>query len=204
MNTIKKETFEILFLKHTTFDGMSDFPKKLQNKLDKRVQEDSLRSLKNERDLVDFSSNDYLGLAKNEIIFSKTFQLLLTKNIAENGASGSRLLTGNHDLYQVLESFLTSFHDEESALVFNSGYDANIGFFSSVPTRGDVVFYDEFAHASIRDGIGMSNAKSYKFPHNDLLGLKAKISTTLKGVELQGNSEIYIVTESVFSMDGDS
>lgn len=182
---------------------MSDFPKRLQEKMEKRVREDALRQLGSAKGLVDFSSNDYLGFAKNEILFSKTFQLLLTQNIAENGASGSRLLTGNHKLYKVLEEALTTLHETESALVFNSGYDANLGFFSSVPQKGDFIFYDEFIHASIRDGIGMSQAKSYKFAHNDLAALKEKIDTALKNTEREKDSEIYVVTEAVFSMDGD-
>ena len=145
-----------------------------------------------------------MGLAKSETIFSKTFQLLLTKNIAENGASGSRLLTGNHSLYENLETLLTTFYSTESALVFNSGYDANIGFFSSVPLRGDYIFYDEYVHASIRDGIGMSHAKSYKFRHNDLDDLKTGIERSLSSAKLEKDAEIYVVTESVFSMDGDA
>lgn len=183
---------------------MPDFPKRLRQKLEERAQDDSLRTLVHERGLVDFASNDYLGLAKNETLFSKTFQLLLSENIAQNGATGSRLLTGNHQLYDVLESKLSSFHDVESALVFNSGYDANIGFFSSVPLRGDLIFYDELVHASIRDGMAMSNAKSYKFPHNDIAGLQEKINTLLGHIQKDKDTEIYIVTESVFSMDGDS
>lgn len=183
---------------------MPDFPKRLRQKLVERAQDDSLRTLIHERGLVDFTSNDYLGLAKNETLFSKTFQLLLSENIAQNGATGSRLLTGNHQLYDVLESKLSSFHDVESALVFNSGYDANIGFFSSVPLRGDLIFYDELVHASIRDGMAISNAKSYKFPHNDIAGLQEKINTLLGDIQKDKDTEIYIVTESVFSMDGDS
>ena len=108
---------------------------------------------------------------------------------------------------------LCEFHESETALIFNSGYDANVGFFSSVPQRGDIILYDEYIHASIRDGITLSNAKSYKFKHNDLQDLsnilkrvqhdetsecQAERSRSLK------DSEIYIVTESVFSMDGDS
>ncbi len=183
---------------------MPDFPKRLRRKLEERVRDDSLRTLVHERGLVDFTSNDYLGLAKSDTLFSKTFQLLLTKNIAENGATGSRLLTGNHPLYETLESVLSNFHDVESALVFYSGYDANIGFFSAVPLRGDFIFYDELVHASIRDGMAMSNAKSYKFSHNDITGLKQRIKGVLKGGQPEKDTEIYIVTESVFSMDGDS
>jgi 8-amino-7-oxononanoate synthase len=98
---------------------------------------------------------------------------------------------------------LSAFHNSEAALLFNSGYDANIGFFSSVPQRGDIIFYDEYIHASIRDGIGMSNAKAYKFKHNDLDDLTKKVNNISKQLEAS-TKEIYIVTESVFSMDGDS
>ena len=182
---------------------MPTLPKKLQEKLKKRVKENALRQLGNTTGLIDFSSNDYLGFAKNETIFSKTFQSLLNYNIAENGATGSRLLSGNHQLYGVLEQKLEAFHNSETALVFNSGYDANVGFFSAVPQRGDIIFYDEHIHAIIRDGIGMSHAKSYKFPHNDLGQLKEKIETALKDNDQNADTVIYVVTESVFSMDGD-
>jgi 8-amino-7-oxononanoate synthase len=105
-------------------------------------------------------------------------------------------------LYDITEKYIAAFHQSEAALIFNSGYDANVGFFSAVPQRNDVILYDELCHASIRDGIQMSNAKSYKFQHNDYEDLESKIA------KLQTpNSElhtIYIVTESVFSMDGDS
>ncbi|MBQ4913112.1 aminotransferase class I/II-fold pyridoxal phosphate-dependent enzyme [Maribacter sp. MMG018] len=183
---------------------MSDFPNKLQRKLDKRYNENSIRQLGESSSLVDFSSNDYLGFANNEELFSKTFQLLLNKNIAQNGATGSRLLSGNYPLFSELEKMLAEFHNVENALVFNSGYDANIGFFGAVPQRGDFVFYDEWIHASIRDGLLMTHAKSYKFSHNDLTDLKKKITTILQSKTDHVDSEIYVVTESVFSMDGDS
>ncbi|MFS4454628.1 aminotransferase class I/II-fold pyridoxal phosphate-dependent enzyme [Maribacter sp. 2304DJ31-5] len=179
---------------------MSSFPKNLQNKLAKRDKENAIRTLGDTSSgLVDFCSNDYLGFAHNETIFSRTFQLLLTENITQNGATGSRLLTGNHKLYGHLESILMEFHNAESALIFNSGYDANVGLFSAVPQRGDFIFYDELIHASIRDGMGMSLAKSYKFKHNDLADLKSKIQA-----QISKDAEVYVVTESVFSMDGDS
>ena len=182
---------------------MMNLPKKLTNKLKLREETNSLRSLKLPSNLVDFSSNDYLGFAKSEVIFDKTHQFLVTNNSKQNGATGSRLLSGNHSLYQTVEKQISEFHQSETALIFNSGYDANIGFFSSVPQRGDVILYDEFIHASIRDGIQLSNAKSYKFKHNDLEDLeKTLISVRAQSRTLE--QEIYIVTESVFSMDGDS
>lgn len=181
---------------------MTQFPKKLQEKLAHRELTNSLRHLPVANGSVDFTSNDYLGFSSNPAILENTLNLLSTKRIEQNGATGSRLLSGNHALYTELETVLADFHDTESALVFNSGYDANIGFFSAVPQRGDVVFYDEYIHASIRDGIKMGNAKSLKFKHNDLEDLKTKWNTELSHGTVE--SVNYIITESVFSMDGDS
>ncbi|MGF1559895.1 MAG: aminotransferase class I/II-fold pyridoxal phosphate-dependent enzyme [Flavobacteriaceae bacterium] len=183
---------------------MTYFPKKLRKKIVERTQDKALRVLGDGNSLIDFTSNDYLGFAKNENLFARTFQLLLKHDIAENGSTGSRLLSGNHRLYNMLEVVLAEFHDTEKALVFNSGYDANIGFFASVPQRGDIVFYDEYVHASIRDGIKMGNAKSCKFKHNDIASLKEKIEVSVRSQSLTPDSEVYVVTESVFSMDGDS
>ena len=98
---------------------------------------------------------------------------------------------------------LADFHNSESALLFNSGYDANIGFFSCIPQRGDIILYDEYIHASIRDGIKMSNAKAYKYRHNDLEALE-KLMLRHSELVSESHQNIYIVTESVFSMDGDS
>jgi 8-amino-7-oxononanoate synthase len=169
----------------------------LIQKLENRKQNNSLRKLPVFNNLVDFSSNDYIGFSKSESIFKLTHAYLLENEIFQNGASGSRLISGNHSLYQITETFIAEFHDAESALIFNSGYDANVGFFSAVPQRNDVILYDELSHASIRDGIVMSNAKSYKFNHNDFEDLERLIQKF-------PDTNIYIVTETVFSMDGDS
>ena len=177
-------------------------PKALQQKLLFRKDSNAFRNLPIATNGIDFSSNDYLGFAKNELIFDDIHQYLVDNNIKINGATGSRLISGNHNLYDITENYIAAFHQSEAALIFNSGYDANVGFFSAVPQRNDVILYDELCHASIRDGIQMSNAKSYKFQHNDYEDLETKIA------KLQiPNSEqqtIYIVTESVFSMDGDT
>jgi 8-amino-7-oxononanoate synthase len=178
-------------------------PKKLTDKLKVREENNSLRSLKTPTNLVDFSSNDYLGFAKSSTIFDKTHQFLVDKNIKQNGATGSRLLSGNHILYTEVEDFLSDFHQTESTTIFNSGYDANIGFFSAVPQRNDIILYDEFSHASIRDGIQLSNAKSFKFLHNDLEDLEAILKRPFDCAQGDKNV-IYVITESVFSMDGDS
>lgn len=179
----------------------------LIQKLENRKQNNSLRKLPVFNNLVDFSSNDYIGFSKSESIFKQTHAYLLENEIFQNGASGSRLISGNHSLYQIAETFIAEFHDAESALIFNSGYDANVGFFSAVPQRNDVILYDELSHASIRDGIVMSNAKSYKFNHNDFEDLErliVKFQSSITGLDGPNPINIYIVTETVFSMDGDS
>ncbi len=174
-----------------------NFPEKLHQKLILRKESNALRSLNAQTNLIDFYSNDYLGFAQSESIFQRTHQLLIDRNLKINGATGSRLISGNHNLYQETEKYIAEFHNVEKALIFNSGYDANVGFFSAVPQRGDIILYDEVIHASIRDGIQLSNAKSYKFKHNNTEHLKE----ILDRVEFDN---AYVVTESIFSMDGDS
>lgn len=196
-----------------------NFPKNLATKLETRKQNNALRKLSLSNNLIDFASNDYIGFSKNKVIFEETHQYLIDNKIIQNGATGSRLLSGNHKVYQETENFIANFHQSESALIFNSGYDANMGFFSSVPQKGDLILYDELCHASIRDGIQLSNAKAYKFKHNDFEDLESKIYNFNSNSNSNFNennrdnlgntssfqlpASIYIVTESVFSMDGD-
>ena len=180
-------------------------PNALQQKLDLRIKANALRKLPVPTNGIDFASNDYLGFAKNEQIFETTHQYLVDHNIKINGATGSRLISGNHNLYTVTENYIADFHQSETALIFNSGYDANVGFFSAVPQRNDIILYDELCHASIRDGIQMSHAKSYKFQHNDYEDLEQLLCKFVVLSEVEGKlPTIYIVTESVFSMDGDA
>lgn len=167
---------------------MPDFPRQLSDKLDARKADAAFRSLTLPGSLIDFSSNDYLGFARNPIVVSETMS---------GGATGSRLITGNHEWYEPSERAIAAFHHCESALIFNSGYDANVGLLSAVPQRGDVVLYDSLCHASIRDGLRLSHAHSYKFEHNDLEDLERLLR------QHQGKT-VYVVTETVFSMDGDS
>ena len=175
---------------------MKHLPENLFAKLEIRKQQNALRKLPLSSIKIDFSSNDYLGFSKSELIFKETHHYLISNKIIQNGATGSRLLSGNHKLYQETEDFISNFHKSESALIFNSGYDANLGFFGSVPQKGDLILYDELCHASIRDGIQLSKAKAYKFNHNDFEDLE-------KLILRNPNAIVYIVTESVFSMDGD-
>jgi 8-amino-7-oxononanoate synthase len=158
--------------------------KKLIDKLKNREEEGTMRSLSLLDNLVDFYSNDYLGLAKLQI-----------ESKSSGGSTGSRLISGNSYAAEHCEKVLADWFKTEAALVFNSGYDANIGFFSSVPQKGDTVLYDERIHASVRDGIRLSFAMNHSFRHNDVEDLKNKIA--------KAQGAIYVAIESLYSMDGD-
>ena len=114
----------------------------------------------------------------------------------KHGSTGSRLLAGNYELIEEVEKELADFHKCAAALIFNSGYDANVGLLSSVPQKGDTIIYDQLVHASIRDGIRLSFAQSFSFLHNNLADLEKKLG--------QSTGNVFVVTESVFSMDGDT
>ncbi|AMM52488.1 8-amino-7-oxononanoate synthase [Rufibacter sp. DG15C] len=170
-------------------------PERLLRQLEDRAQKGILRQLqKPTTGLVDFCSNDYLGLAS-----STDLTQLVEAELAVNhlhGATGSRLLSGNSVYAQDLEAALAHFHRAEAALLFNSGYAGNVGFFSSVPQRGDTILYDEASHASMKDGIRLSFAQSFAFRHNDLDDLKAKLK--------RAHGDVYVAVESLYSMDGDT
>jgi 8-amino-7-oxononanoate synthase len=163
----------------------------LYNKLKEREQQNSLRQLRLPAEgMIDFCSNDYLGIVKNRLL-----QQTSSDHNNNYGSTGSRLLTGNYALIEETEKAIASFHKAEAALIFNSGYDANIGLLSSIAQRGDTILYDYLSHASIRDGIRLSFAQSFSFQHNDLADLEKKLEKT--------TGTCFVVTESVFSMDGD-
>ncbi len=177
---------------------MQHLDKKSKEKLSQRHQNHSLRTLSKANDLVDFSSNDYIGFSKKENIYKQALQLLESENCKHNGATGSRLISGNHNIYKLTEEYIAQFHSVEKALIFNSGYSANVGLLTAVGQRNDIIFYDELCHASIREGISLSHAKAYKFKHNNLTHLEEKLSKIIP------ETTVYIITETVFSMDGDS
>ncbi len=136
---------------------------------------------------VDFVSNDYLGLGKIDLNSPKF-------NI--HAGLGSRLIAGNSQAAQECETFLADFYDTESALVFNSGYTANLGFFSTIPKKDEVMLYDALVHASIRDGLRLSPAASFSFKHNDWADLETKVLRYL-------DQTVFVVVEACYSMHGD-
>ncbi|HET8861368.1 8-amino-7-oxononanoate synthase [Marivirga sp.] len=163
----------------------------LKSQLENRKTNGGYRKLKlSQEGLIDFSSNDYLGLTKVEEIHSNSTCFV------DNGASGSRLLSGNKKYHEETEKFLANYFLSDSALLFNSGYMANLGVLSSVPQKADTVLMDELSHVCIKEGVRLSRANYFNFKHNDLHDLEKK----LKNIE-SGNK--FIVVESVYSMDGD-
>jgi 8-amino-7-oxononanoate synthase len=166
----------------------------LIQKISKRKGEGLFRELKTIKSLVDFCSNDYLGFARSEELYKLVQEK--TETLPKwNGATGSRLLSGNSRYAEEVEDFLSEIFLSESALIFNSGYTANLAVLSSIPQKGDTIIYDELAHACIKDGARLSLATRYSFRHNDLNDLENKIKKS------EGN--IFIAVESVYSMDGD-
>ena len=165
---------------------MKPLSKRLAEKLDYRAAEGTLRSVSYTKGLVDFYSNDYLSLAKlrvdtSEELFSGT---------------GSRLISGTSTSALDCEQSVAGFFGYAAALFFNSGYDANLGLFSSIPQKGDTVLYDRDIHASIRDGIRLSHASSFSFKHNDIEDLERLL-------DKQHGGDIYVAVESLYSMKGD-
>lgn len=167
-----------------------------QEALLKRQRNGNLRMLKPRQQGIDFYSNDYLGLAGN-----KDFQNVLLKTITENpellaGSTGSRLISGNSNTVEETETFIAWEHQYESALLFPSGYNANLALFSALPTRHDTIVVDELIHRSVHDACKLSHAKKLKFRHNDYHDLEQILK--------RQTGTCYIAIESLYSMDGDT
>ena len=164
-------------------------------KLAHRKEQGTFRSLKTAEGQIDFTSNDYLGFARSKELKKRISEA--EKEFSENGvgSTGSRLLTGNSELAEQVEKQVAKFHNAETALIFNSGYDANVGLFSSLGRNVDFIVYDELIHASVHDGMRLSRAELVRFRHNDVSSLDEVLS------KLDG--AVMVAVESVYSMDGD-
>lgn len=165
----------------------------LEEKLRERKAKGLLRSLPKPNNLIDFTSNDYLGLARNGALHQNISDTI--EALALNGSTGSRLLSGNSELAERTEQFLSTIFQSHSTLLFNSGYSANLAVLSSLPQKDDTIIYDELAHASIKDGARLSLAKKFSFRHNDMDDLERKARNA--------HGRIFVAVESVYSMDGD-
>ena len=146
---------------------------------------------------VDFCSNDYLGFSHHPALVAAAKDAL--DRGVPAGSGGSRLLRGHHEEHEALESEAARFFAAESALFFNSGFDANLALFSALPTRHDVVVMDERIHASVKEGVRAGFAKSVAVRHND----PQAFADAVKKARAAGAQQVFLAVESVYSMDGD-
>ncbi|RYU92082.1 8-amino-7-oxononanoate synthase [Mucilaginibacter terrigena] len=175
---------------------MASSEKYIQTKLDERKLLGNYRTLRPEGTLGDFCTNDYLGFARSPVLKASIQHETDNHPLSLNGATGSRLISGNLSYAEKLEKAIAAYHQADAGLLFNSGYDANVGLFSSLPQKGDTVICDELVHASVIDGARLSYANRYTFRHNDPESLEGKLKAA-KGI-------CYVAIESVYSMDGDT
>ncbi len=201
----------------------------------KNLYRETINHLKYNPKMINFSSNDYLGLGSKiinasdfyhdpdiqkailggkldifsgEVILDDHFsQVSLFQqdpeptpsiNTMQYGSTGSRLTTGTHEIHEQIEKFLTLWKQTESSMVFGSGYLANVGTLSALLTPRDVVFTDEYNHSCIFDGIRLSGAKKFIYKHNDMQHLEELLTK-----HRDTFAKALIVTDTVFSMDGD-
>jgi 8-amino-7-oxononanoate synthase len=167
----------------------------LETRLMKRSESGFLRELKITGKATDFFSNDYLGMAQDQDFHAEVLQAIQEDPTLIGGSTGSRLISGHSQVAFETEAFLARTHQTESALLFPSGYIANLSLFSCLPQKGETVIVDEYIHRSVHDGCMMSTATKWKFKHNNLQDLEDKLKRT-KGI-------CYVAIESLYSMEGD-
>ncbi len=159
----------------------------LSARLNERKEQNLLRQLHLPADNIDFCSNDYLGIIRNRLLRNRPTGL-------HTGSGGTRTLSGNYRLIESTEEKIAAFHNAEAALIFSSGYDANLGVLASVPQKGDTLLFDELSHPSVKDGAKITAAQASTFAHNDLNDLKTQLQ--------QSTGNIFVFTEAVFDADG--
>ena len=171
-----------------------DFLAPYQADLDGLRGRDRFRAL-SKRGGLDFASNDYLGLAESEE-YREAARAALARGVPL-GAGGSRLLRGNHAEHEALEVEAARFFGAECALFFGAGFSANEALLATLPQRGDIILYDELIHASAHEGMRLSRAESRAVAHNDVGAFEEAVRAA------GGTGRVWIVVESLYSMDGD-
>ncbi|KAL5358887.1 class II aminotransferase/8-amino-7-oxononanoate synthase [Aspergillus floccosus] len=157
-------------------------------------------------DMIDFSSNDSLSLSTSGALTEAFMNEIKTHPAFTVGSTSSRILDGTKQYLLDLERDIAKFHRAESAMFFNSGFDANVALWSTIPQPGDFILHDEYVHASIHDGMRRGRATTLSFKHNDCQAFGScleKIRTENSGIA-EGSQVVFIALESFYSMDGDS
>ena len=172
----------------------------LADRLAARQQAGLLRQLRTADTLTDFCSNDYLGFACSPELRAAIQRADSGWEALPTGATGSRLLSGQTELADEVEQELAEFYQTDTALIFNSGYDANLGLLACLPQVGDTLLTDELIHASMIDGARLSYATRRRFRHNDLADVDRQLRLAS---ESPPAGQIFVAVESLYSMDGD-
>jgi 8-amino-7-oxononanoate synthase len=193
---------------------MSDLQQQLAEQLEEIKGQGQLRHLVpvvhldhgridiNGRQYLNLAGNDYLGLATNRGLLDTFYREQNVENLLESyglGSTASRLMTGNTRPYTQLEQQLTALYGAEAALVFNSGYHINIGILPALAGKQDLILADKLCHASLIDGMRLSRAKVIRYPHLDYQAIEQTLAQ-----DRDRYRQVFIVTESIFSMDGDA
>lgn len=168
----------------------------IREALREREKAGLLRTLETARGGIDFCSNDYLGLARDRRLRGR-IAAVAAESAPPQGATGSRLISGNHPEIEALEAQLSGFYASEAALVFSSGFAANLGLLASLGGVVQTLVCDRLLHASAIDGGRLSGAKRVIFAHNDMRDLKARLG------ELPSAETAAVAADTVYSMDGD-
>lgn len=170
----------------------------LKNRLSERQRLGNFRTLEVRPSLIDFSSNDYLGLARSSQLAKAVAQerKAYLSHLNGLGSTGSRLLTGNTEYAQELETWIARLHGYEAGLLFNCGYMANVGLLSAISQSEDLIFFDQHIHASMGDGMRLGQAHRLPFRHNDVAHLKRRLRAS------KGTGNRFICVESIYSTDG--
>ncbi|GGH31869.1 8-amino-7-oxononanoate synthase [Dyadobacter endophyticus] len=165
------------------------------NALSTRKENGHLRRLRPPNEGCDFYSNDYLGLSADAAFQQTIYEAIGRDTRLLTGSTGSRLISGNSDAATGAEKRIATAHQVEDALLFPSGYKANLALFSCIAGRHDTIIVDELIHRSVHDGCLMSTARKWKFRHNDLTHLEALLK--------KASGNVVIAVESLYSMEGD-
>lgn len=177
------------------FNDMPGIEHVLQQKLATRSEAGLLRKLRVVPGGIDFYSNDYLGIARSGLLSAQLAGEVQRCPGLLSGSTGSRLVSGNSPLAGQVEHVIAQTHQTQAALLFASGYNANLALFSCLPQRGDTIIADERVHRSVHDGCALSFAKKWKFAHNDVSSLQARLA--------RAGGQVFVAIESLYSMNGD-
>lgn len=175
---------------------MGELESRIESYLKERNKNLLLRQLTVNKLNIDFTSNDYLGRSRSAWVKNKVEKEAKSIHNFRLGSTGSRLLSGNYNEIEELEFLLAKHFKGESALFFNTGFNANVGLLSTLPQKGDLVIYDEHIHASLHQGLNLSKSYKTAFKHNDIADLEAKLKQNKGKV-------VFVIVESIYSMDGD-